>query len=160
MTSLKLLFSRRFGTIFACMALTAFSDNFYKNALIIITTYTLASKIGIEAATLLSVASACFILPFFLCSGIAGEIADRVPKHQLVRILKATEFFLILLACISLLYQHAWSMLATLFLLGTQAAVFGPVKYSILPELIKKRSSCRAMPSSKPGRLFPFSRAR
>lgn len=138
MKSLKLLLSRRFGAMFACMALGAFNDNFYKNALIIIATYSLAEKIGIEPAKLLSIASAAFILPFFLCSGIAGEVADRVPKHQLVRVLKFTEFVLILLAIAALMFQHTWSMMATLFLLGTQAAVFGPAKYSILPELIQK----------------------
>lgn len=138
MNSLKLLISRRFGAMFTAMALGAFNDNFYKNALIIITTYTLAQQMGVEAATLLSVAGAAFILPFFLCSGLAGEIADRVPKHQLVRALKFTELVLIILAAVALIYQHSWSLLTILFLVGMQAAFFGPVKYSILPELLKK----------------------
>ncbi|MFZ4540462.1 MAG: MFS transporter [Rickettsiales bacterium] len=124
--------------MFSTMALGAFNDNYYKNALIIIVTYSLAKKMGIEAATLLSAASAAFILPFFLCSGLAGEIADKVPKYKLVRILKATEFVLILFASVALYYQHSWSLMTILFLLGVQAAVFGPVKYSILPELLKK----------------------
>ncbi|MES2985025.1 MAG: MFS transporter [Pseudomonadota bacterium] len=138
MTSIKLLVSRRFGAMFATMALGAFNDNYYKNALIIITTYHLAKQMGIEAATLLSIASACFILPFFLFSGFAGELADRMPKHQLVRILKATEFVLIIMASVALWHQHAWSLLTILFLLGVQAAFFGPVKYAILPELLAK----------------------
>lgn len=120
------------------MALGAFNDNFYKNALIIITTYSLASSMGVEPATLLSGAAAAFILPFFLCSGIAGEVADRVPKHQLVRILKLTELVIVVMAIIALMFQHTWSLFFTLFLLGTQAAVFGPAKYSILPELLEK----------------------
>lgn len=138
MTSLKLLLSRRFGAMFATMALGAFNDNFYKNALIIITTYSLAAKMGMEAATLLSFAGAAFILPFFLCSGIAGEVADRVAKHHMVRVLKVTELVIVLLAIVALMFQHTWSLFATLFLLGMQAAVFGPAKYSILPELLKK----------------------
>lgn len=138
MTFLKLLFSRRFGALFSCMALGAFNDNFYKNALIMITTYSLAAKMGIKAETLLSVASAAFILPFFLCSGLAGEIADRVPKYQLVRALKITEFVLIFFASTALIFQHSWSLLVILFLLGVQAAFFGPVKYAMLPELLKK----------------------
>lgn len=124
--------------MFTAMALGAFNDNFYKNALIIITTYSLAAQMGIEAATLLSIAGAAFIMPFFLCSGLAGEIADRIPKYQLVRALKITEFILILFASVALYFQHAWSLMTILFLLGVQAAFFGPVKYSILPELIKK----------------------
>lgn len=138
MTSIKLLLSRRFGPMFTCMALGAFNDNFYKNALIIITTYSLAKKVGIEPATLLSIASACFILPFFLFSGLAGELADHFPKHRMVRALKATEFVLILLASAALITQHSWSLMLILFLLGVQAAFFGPTKYAILPELLKK----------------------
>ena len=138
MTSLKLLLSRRFGPMFTCMALGAFNDNFYKNALIIITTYSLAKQMGMEVGILLNIAGAAFILPFFLFSGIAGEMSDRVAKHQLVRILKITELLLVFVASIALLVQHSWSMLITLFLLGVQAAVFGPVKYSILPELVTK----------------------
>ncbi len=138
MTSLKLLFSRRFGSMFTCMALGAFNDNFYKNALIIITTYSLAAHMGIEAATLLSVASAAFILPFFLFSGLAGEFADHFPKHRMVRALKATECALIVLASLALISQHSWSLLLILFLLGVQAAFFGPTKYAILPELLEK----------------------
>ncbi len=124
--------------MFTAMALGAFNDNFYKNALIIITTYSLANKMHMEAATLLSIASAAFILPFFLCSGLAGEMADRMPKYRLVRLLKLTEFILILLASVTLYFQHAWILMGILFLLGMQAAFFGPVKYSILPELVSR----------------------
>jgi len=138
MTSFKLLISRRFGAMFSTMALGAFNDNFYKNALVIMTTYELAAKVGIEPATLLSMASACFILPFFLFSGFAGEMADHFPKHRMVRALKMTEFILILLASFALVTQHIWSLLVILFLLGVQAAFFGPTKYAILPELLTK----------------------
>jgi acyl-[acyl-carrier-protein]-phospholipid O-acyltransferase/long-chain-fatty-acid--[acyl-carrier-protein] ligase len=138
MQSLTLLLSRRFGTMFVAMALGAFNDNFYKNALIIITTYSLAAQMGIAAETLLSIASAAFILPFFLCSGLAGEIADRVPKYKLVRILKLTEFLLIVMAAGALMIQNPWALMVILFLLGMQAAFFGPVKYAILPELLKR----------------------
>lgn len=138
MQSIRLLLSRRFGTLFTAMALGAFNDNFYKNALIIVTTYSLAAKMGMEPATLLSAAAAAFILPFFLCSGLAGEIADRIPKNEFIRILKLTEFVLVLFASVALYFQHAWSMMLILFLLGVQAAFFGPVKYSVIPELIRK----------------------
>lgn len=138
MSTLSLFTSRRFGAMFVTMALGAFNDNFYKNALIIVTTYSLADKMGIDAATLLSGASAAFILPFFLCSGLAGELADHIPKYKLVRLLKIAELVLILFAAVALYFQHAWTMMLILFLLGVQAAVFGPIKYSILPELLKK----------------------
>ncbi len=138
MSFLTLIKSRRFGPIFTCIAFGAFNDNYYKNALIILTTYFLASKIGVDAGVLISIASASFILPFFLFSGLAGELADHMPKHRLVRILKLTELALVTLASIALLYQHAWALMVILFLLGTQAAFFGPTKYAILPELLSK----------------------
>ena len=124
--------------MFSCMALGAFNDNFYKNALIIITTYSLAKKMGVDAGLFLNIAGVAFILPFFLFSGLAGEIADHFPKHRMVRVLKASEFALIVLACFALVFQHSWSLLIILFLLGVQAAFFGPAKYAILPELLKK----------------------
>jgi acyl-[acyl-carrier-protein]-phospholipid O-acyltransferase/long-chain-fatty-acid--[acyl-carrier-protein] ligase len=124
--------------MFTALALGAFNDNYYKNALLILTTYTLSAAMGIEPAVLISIASACFILPFFLFSGLAGELADRMPKHTLVRILKITEFVLILMASVALWHQHTWSLLAILFLLGMQAAFFGPAKYAILPELLAR----------------------
>lgn len=137
MTSLKLLLSRRFGPMFLTMVLGAFNDHFYKNALIIIITYSLASQMKIEAGVLINFAGAVFILPFLFCSGLAGEVADRLLKFRWIRILKITEFVLIVLASIALILQHAWSLMAIFFLLGVQAAFLGPVKYSILPELLK-----------------------
>jgi acyl-[acyl-carrier-protein]-phospholipid O-acyltransferase/long-chain-fatty-acid--[acyl-carrier-protein] ligase len=138
MSLFQLLKSRRYGPIFTCIALGAFNDNYYKNALIILTTYSLATKIGVDAGVLISIASASFILPFFLFSGLAGEIADHMPKHRLVRILKSTELILVTLASIALMYQHAWGLMIILFLLGMQSAFFGPAKYAILPELLFK----------------------
>lgn len=138
MEHVRLLFSRRFGPIFACMALGAFNDNFYKNALIILITYVLADSLDKDASMLISFAAACFILPFFLFSGTAGQIADRYPKDHLVRIFKTTELALCVLAGVALMVHHLSSLMVLLFLFGVQAAFFGPVKYAILPELIRK----------------------
>lgn len=138
MSSIALLTSHRFRGIFACIALGAFNDNFYKNALIILTTYSLAAKLVMDAGMLISLASACFILPFFLFSGIAGELADQMEKHRLVRMLKVTELLLVLVAILALFYEHAWGLMVILFLLGMQAAFFGPTKYAILPELLER----------------------
>ena len=120
------------------MALGAFSDNFYKNAVIILITYLLAEQLGYEASVLISLAAAFFILPFFLFSGIAGELADRHAKHRLTRFFKITELVLCGLASLALLTHHLYGLLIVLFLFGTQAAFFSPVKYAILPELLKK----------------------
>lgn len=124
--------------MFAAMALGAFNDNFYKNALIILVTYTLAKDMGINPATLISIASAMFILPFFIFSGLAGELADTMPKNKLVKILKVTELVLMVFAAIALVTKLSWLLLVVLFFIGMQAAFFSPAKYSILPELVKR----------------------
>lgn len=130
--------SRRFAPMFGAMALAAFNDNFYKNALIILVTYRLAADSGQHAAFLISLSSAAFIVPFFLFSGIAGNIADKVSKSRWVRQLKIVELVLYILAGVALHANHVWSMLGALFLLGSLSTFFGPVKYAILPELLKR----------------------
>lgn len=130
--------SRRFMPMFGAMALAAFNDNFYKNALIILITYRLAADSGEHAAFLISLASAAFIVPFFLFSGIAGNIADRTSKSRWVVTLKIVELGLYILAGVALHSNHVWFMLFALFLLGSLSTFFGPVKYAILPELLKR----------------------
>lgn len=138
MSQQPLLFTRRFGAMFSSMALGAFNDNFFKNALIVLITYRLAAETGQNAPLLISIASAAFIIPFFLFSGLAGNLADKLPKHRLVRILKFIEWLLYIGAGLALLSDHLWTMLVALFSLGTLSAFFGPVKYAILPELVKR----------------------
>ncbi len=121
------------------MALGAFNDNFYKNAVIILITFRLAESLHRDAALLISLAAACFILPFFLFSGIAGILADRHAKHTLFCVLKLTELALCALAGVALYIAHIPLLFLVLFLFGTQSAFFGPVKYAILPELLKSR---------------------
>lgn len=124
--------------MFACTCTGAFNDNYFKNALIILITYRLADTEHVSAETLISLASALFILPFFLFSGIAGNLADHTPKHTMVRWLKVSELALCVLAVPALLIGHIWSLMALLTLLGGQAAFMGPVKYAILPALLHR----------------------
>lgn len=142
--STHLILSRRFAAMFGAMALGAFNDNFYKNAMIVLITYRLAEEFGYRAETLISIASASFILPFFLFSGFAGNLADKFSKSRLVRGLKLIEMLLYALAALALLSHHLWVMLIALFLLGSLAAFFGPVKYAILPELMRRDEILRA----------------
>jgi MFS family permease len=139
MSALSLLSGRRFGAMYACITLGAFNDNFYKNALVILITYELAKQMGVDASILISNASTVLILPFFLFSGIAGEFADAMPKHRLVRILKVTEAVLMVLAAAALFAKQAFVLIGLLFLIGMQAAFFGPLKYAILPQLVEPK---------------------
>lgn len=138
MQFLRLLFSRRFGPIFTAMGLGAFNDNYYKNAFVILVTYRLAEQSHMQVGTLVSIGTASFIVPFFLFSGMAGILADKFSKSQLARILKLTELGLVCCAILALFDQHIPGMMVILCLLGLQAAFFGPVKYAILPELLRE----------------------
>jgi hypothetical protein len=95
--------------MFTCIVLGAFNDNYFKNALIILFTYKLATRMGLDTATLISMAGALFILPFFLCSGLAGELADAMPKHLLVRRLKLIEAVLMVTAAAAFLLDMPWA---------------------------------------------------
>jgi len=142
--STPLFTSRRFGPMFGAMALAAFNDNFYKNALIILITYRLAADDAEQAASLISMASAAFIVPFFLFSGLAGLLADKYAKSMLVRRLKLTEWLLYGLATLALFSGQVSLMLGALFLLGCLSAFFGPLKYAILPELLPREQILQA----------------
>jgi acyl-[acyl-carrier-protein]-phospholipid O-acyltransferase/long-chain-fatty-acid--[acyl-carrier-protein] ligase len=134
--STPLLTSRRFLPIFIVQLLGALNDNLFRNAIFVLVTFNLAQSQGVDAPMIVSMGAGLFILPFFLFSALAGRIADRFEKTRLVQILKAVECFLVCAAGASLCLEQVHLMLGILFLLGVQAAFFGPVKYSILPRLV------------------------
>src|SRR6186997_654817 len=84
----KLLTTRRFAPLFWCQFFSAFNDNFLKNALVILILFQIG---GTHAEALVSLAGAVFIAPFFLLSGLAGELADRFDKAVVARRLKLAE---------------------------------------------------------------------
>ena len=126
--------TRRFAPLFVAQALGAFNDNVFRNALVILVTYRLARQQGWDTATLVALAGGVFILPFFLFSGHAGELADRMDKAAIARMVKLAEIGIALLAALSLWLEWIPLMLLTLFLAGVQSTYFGPVKYAILPQ--------------------------
>jgi acyl-[acyl-carrier-protein]-phospholipid O-acyltransferase/long-chain-fatty-acid--[acyl-carrier-protein] ligase len=93
---------------------------------------------SVDKSVMGSLATGLMVLPFFLFSSLAGEIADRYHKSQIVKINKAFEFAVMLLAALFFMYQSLSGLLVVIFLMGTQTAFFGPVKYGILPELTEK----------------------
>ncbi len=125
--------TRRFAPLFVAQALGAFNDNVFRNAAIILVTYGLARQ-GWNAGLLVGLAGALFILPFFLFSGLAGELADARDKARLARAIKLAEVGIAALAGASLWLQWPPMMLFVLFLAGTQSTFFGPIKYAILPQ--------------------------
>jgi len=128
-----------FFYLFLSQFLGAFNDNFFKNALIMFITFKL-SQSPEQTGLLITLAAGLFILPFFLFSSLAGQLADRYTKTELIKKINLAEVLVMLLGAMSLLNQQIELLLMTLFLMGTQSTFFGPLKYSVLPEMLDKQS--------------------
>src|SRR5215470_2572022 len=136
MGQLGLLGSRRFAGLFWAQFLGAFNDNLFKNALVILVAYQGISLWGVGAEQLVALSGGILILPFVLFSATAGQLADRFRKSTLVRWVKAGEIAIMLIAVAGFLDGQIGLLFVVLFLLGCQSSLFGPVKYSILPQLL------------------------
>src|SRR4051812_38094232 len=134
----SLLQSKRFLPLFLTQFLGAFNDNVFKNALVILITYHAGAKTGVDPRLLVTAAAGIFILPFFLFSATAGQIADKFEKSRLIRIIRFIEIPVMTLAAFGFFLENYWVLLAVLFCAGTMSAFFGPLKYSILPEHLKE----------------------
>lgn len=132
-----LLGERRFLPLFVTQFLGAFNDNVYKNALMVLLTFGAVSWTDMKPEVLVNVAAGLFILPFFLFSATAGQLADKFDKARLARATKALEIAIVLLAGTGFWLQSLAALLAALFLLGMQSTLFGPVKYAILPQHLR-----------------------
>lgn len=132
-----LLGTRRFLPMFITQFFGALNDNVYKQALLLVITYGWIQQQTADVSTLNNFAALLFILPYFIFSATAGQIADKYERSQLVRYLKAAEIFIMILATAGFLTGNLWLLLLALFLLGTHSTFFGPIKYAILPEILK-----------------------
>lgn len=130
----SLLKNRRFLPFFIAQFTGAFNDNVFKNALIVWITFSGVAAVGEHTAVFVNMAAGLFILPFFLFSAVAGVWADRAEKSSIMRRVKFAEILIMLLGVLAFMLQNLWGLLTVLFLLGTQAAFFGPVKYALLPQ--------------------------
>ena len=124
--------------LFLTQFLGAFNDNLFKSALVTLITFDLAAKYGLNAPVLITVVAGLFILPFFLFSSLAGQISDKYEKSRLIRIIKLVEIILMLLTAAAFHYVQMWWLIALLFLMGAQSTFFGPLKYSVLPQLLRE----------------------
>ena len=131
----ELLKQRRFLPFFLTQALGAFNDNVFRNAMLALMVYQMG--LSTEQSTLYAnLAPALFILPYFLFSATAGQIAEKVEKARLIRITTAMEIAIMSLAAFGFIYGLPALLLFCLFLTGVQSTLFGPVKYAILPQVL------------------------
>ncbi len=133
---MRLILSPRFRGLFWTQLLGAFTDNFFKNALLILIVYRGLGGGGYEEKTISLVASLLFILPFFLFSATAGQLADKYDKAVVIQKIKLIELTIAVMASIGLFWGSVPFLMLALALLGLQAAFFGPVKYGIIPQLL------------------------
>lgn len=141
-----LLRQRRFLPLFVTQLLNAFNDNLYKNAMVLFVVYSVYNSEEKEAQ-FSAIASALFIIPFFLLSAVSGQLADMRDKAAIIRAVKLAEIFIMICGATGLIM--AWNgmmtnsvaiplMLLALFAMGIHSTFFGPIKYAILPQHLKK----------------------
>ncbi|MDH5327345.1 MAG: MFS transporter [Gammaproteobacteria bacterium] len=133
----RLIMQRRFGPFFLTQLLGAFNDNVYKNALMVLLAFQGAAMIEMDSNTLLNLCAGLFILPFFLFSASAGQLADKYEKSKLIRLIKLLEIFIMTGAALAFYFKSVFWLIGLLFLMGLQSTLFGPVKYSILPQHLR-----------------------
>jgi hypothetical protein len=129
--------SRAFVPLFVTQFLGAFNDNLFKTAMLFLITFQLAGVDLRSAATMVTAAAGVFIVPFFLFSGIAGQLADARDKAAIARAVKLAEVVILGIGGVALLLGSVPLLFATLFGMGTHSTVFGPVKYAILPQHLR-----------------------
>ena len=133
-----LMKKKRFFPFFLTQFFGALNDNAYKNALVILVGFNAAQWGGVSLSTLSNTAAALFILPYFLFSATAGQLADKYEKSRLIRLTKILEIIVVMVAVVGFYTHSLPCLLSALFLLGAQSSLFGPVKYAILPQHLKE----------------------
>ena len=130
-----LMQARRFAPLFWCQFFSALNDNLLKQGLVILITFTLAWKA--QSGILVPLAGAIFIAPYFLLSALGGELADKFDKAVVAERVKFAEIGVALIACTGFLLHSVPVLFLALALFGIVGALFGPVKYGILPDHLK-----------------------
>ena len=137
-----MFFSRRFFPFFMTFFFGAFNDNLFRNALVIMISYQSGYSSG-TANALTFIAMALLMLPYFPFSATAGQLADKFPRHRLFRAYKLMEFCLMVPVFFAFLRGSVWPLLALLFFMGTQSALFSPLKYAYIPQMLEERELLR-----------------
>jgi MFS family permease len=136
-TSLSLLKKRNFLPLFVTQFLNAFNDNFFKLTMVILVTYQIYSD-PTQEANFNAIAGALFILPFFLFSALAGQLADSIEKTRVIRMVKSAEILIMMFGAAGIWLHNIPMMLTSLFAMGVHSTFFGPIKYAILPQHLEK----------------------
>jgi hypothetical protein len=131
--SLGLLVRRRFLPLFTTQFLGAFNDNLFKTSMVMLVTYKIFSNDHLEAV-FNAAANALYILPFFLFSALAGQLADCRDKAWIIRLVKTAEIVIMAVGALGLMLQSVPLLLLALFAMGAHSTFIGPIKYALLPQ--------------------------
>jgi len=132
-----LMTTRRFAPFFWTQFLGAFNDNVYRNGLLIMIAYGMGSMFAGKSDIFINIAAGLFILPFFIFSATAGQIADKYEKSVLIQRIKILEIVIMGCAAAAFYVSSSFFLIFLLFLMGTQSTFFGPIKYSIIPDHLR-----------------------
>ena len=130
----KLMKEKRFRPFFMTQFLGAFNDNMFKTALITLVAFHAASLTSLDSALLVTILPGVFILPYFLFSATAGQLADKYEKSKIIRLVKVFEIGIMLFASAGFFLHNIWLLGTALFMMGMHSTLFGPVKYAYLPQ--------------------------
>ncbi|NLI81559.1 MAG: MFS transporter [Deltaproteobacteria bacterium] len=153
-SSKHLIADRRFGPVFWTQFFGAFNDNLLRNALAILIIMKSLTVGGLSSSQMVALCGGIFILPFFLFSATAGQLADKVSKSRLIFWVKVWEVALMILASCGFLWESLPILLIALFMTGLQSTFFGPVKYSVLPQLLQDDELLSATAQVEMGTFF------
>ncbi len=133
----ELLKQRRFAPFFWTQALGAFNDNVFKNALVAMVTFVLVSLSKEQESTFIQLSAGLFILPFFLFSATSGQLSERFDKAKLAQAVKWMEIAIMLIASVGFIYKNVPLLMVCVFGMGLHSTLFGPLKYSLLPQVLR-----------------------
>ena len=134
----QLLCTRRFLPFFVTQFLGALNDNLFKNAMGLLLTFRTAQVSSESSSVLVYLAGGVFILPFFLFSATAGQLADKFERSRIMRLVKLFEIGIALVGTIGFVRSDVALLFTSLFMLGVHSSVFGPAKYAILPQHLRE----------------------
>ena len=132
----RLLRERRFLPFFLTQALGAFNDNVFRVATILLIGFAMSLP-DEQVSFYNNIAPALFILPFFLFSASAGQLAEKLEKTRIIRFVKLFEIAAMAIATWGFVTHSPWLLLFVLFLMGAHSTLFGPIKYAILPQALR-----------------------
>ncbi len=136
--------NRHFFPLFWTQFLGALNDNLLKNALVMVVATRALTLFGVPTDQSVALAGGLFILPFFLFSGIAGELSDKYDKSRVLQATKLLEIIIMLFSALALYVENFEFLMVTLFFMGLQSTFFGPAKFSILPQHLPPESLMKA----------------